>query len=513
MLGHYLQSALLRLDGWANDLTGLGTAALDKTVVALFSRATQRSDEYLGQLYEDDPLARRIADKVPDEMLRAGYDLLMGSADDAQQLATAARDKLKALQADERIKDGLVWERVYGGSAVFIGADDGSTNPAEPLQESRLRDVTHLTVVDKSQLTAAQWYPATDARAGRPMTWLLTPLSTTGAGPVEVHESRLLIFPGGRVTQQRRIALEGWGQSVLRAVHDILRDYNMSWQGVTHMLQSANQDVWYMSGLKNAMSSGTPGMREYFASRFRMAQMNMGPNRGVALDADGEKFERHASQLTGVPETLQQAGLRLSSATDMPMTVLFGMSPAGLNATGESDLQLWNTAVAAMQCERLQPQLERLVRLLMLCKEGPTRGKEVDGWAIKFRPLKHLDDQQAADLRSKQAAVDKIYIDAQVLLPEEVALARFRPDGYSTETSIDLDARRAILDAELERAVEEAEDPPPPPPQFTPQLPPGEPSGAPAVGDDDNAAGDNAQPVAKPGDPPSDDDPKRGPRG
>jgi phage-related protein (TIGR01555 family) len=467
MLASYMQSALLRLDGWANEVTGLGTALLDKTVAAIFAQRAWQSDQYLGQLYENDGLARRICEKVPDEMFRAGYDLLMGKADNAQELATQIRDKLTAIGADGAIKDGLVWERVYGGGAVFIGAEDGSADPSEPLNEQTLRDITHLTVVDKPQMTARRWYPATDARAGRPETWLITPMGDGGT-PIEVHESRLLIFPGGRVTQQRRIQLQGWGQSVLRAVHDVLRDYQMSWQGVSHMLQSANQDVWHMSGYRNAIAGGQSKMLEYFRARFGLAQMKMGPNQGILLDSEGERFERHGSHFTGVPETLQQLAQRMSAVTDMPMTVLFGMSPAGLNATGESDLQLWNTAVAAKQVERLEPQQKRLIRLVMLCNDGPTGGREIEGWGIRYRALKHLDEGQAGDLRGKQAAVDKTYIEMGVLFPEEVALNRFRPEGFSTETTIDLEARKKILAAEQEAARERAENPPEPPPSRGP---------------------------------------------
>lgn len=487
----YLQSALLRLDGWANDITGLGTAALDKTVAALFARrATQYGDQYFADLYDEDALARRICDKVPDEMTRAGYTLRMGDAANAQQLSTDVADKLKRLDAVARIKDGMVWERVFGGTAVLIGADDGESDPSKPLNENKLQAITHLTVIDKPRIFARRWYPVTDPKAGQPETWTIVPLSGPEGNPqIEVHETRLLLFTGGRVTHQRRLELVGWGHGVLRACHDVLRDYNMSWQAITHMLQSANQDVWYMSGLKNALTGGTDAMREYFAARFSMAQMRMGPNRAVTLDSAGEKFERHSSTLTGVPETMQQVCLRLSASTDMPMTVLFGMSPAGLNATGASDLKIWNSAVAAMQIERLQPPLERLIRLILLSKNGPTKGKEPKGWSIKFNELAVLSDVEQAEVRNKQSDTDVKYVAAQVLLPEEVAQNRFRPEGWSAETTIDLDARQSILDAELERAVENAIEPPEPPPVV--------PAVVPAVVDP------NAPPVVapKPGDP------------
>jgi phage-related protein (TIGR01555 family) len=459
VLGSYLQSALLRLDGWENAVTGLGTA-LDKTVAALFSRngAAAYGDEYFGQLYEDDPLARRICEKIPDEMLRAGFDLLMGDADNAQQLATSVRDALKDLHAIARVKDALVWERVHGGGAVFIGAEDGVGDSALPLDEERLQAITHLTVIDKPTMVAKTWYGPAERGAGRPATWEITPVDAGGSGPIEVHESRLLLFPGGRVTHKRRIELRGWGQSTLRAIHDALRDYNMSWAGVSHMLQSANQDVWYMDGLKNALASGSAGMREFFSARFAMAQQKMGPNHAIALDSEREKFERHPSTLTGIPETLQQVCLRMSAISDMPLTVLFGMSPAGMNATGESDLQIWHSAVGAMQGEKLQPALERLIRLLMISDKGPTGGEEIEGWSIRFRALRTLSEIEQADLRAKQAGTDKLYVDMTALLPEEVATNRFRPEGFSTATSIDLDVRKQIMAAELQR-MDEPDDP------------------------------------------------------
>ena len=58
------------------------------------------------------------------------------------------------------------------------------------------------------------------------------------------------------------------------------------------------------------------------------------------------------------------------------------------------------------------------------------------------------------------AEKDKVYIDAGVLLAEEVAVCRFKARGFSAETQIDLEAREEMLDAELELAKNKAgEDP------------------------------------------------------
>jgi hypothetical protein len=74
-----------------------------------------------------------------------------------------------------------------------------------------------------------------------------------------------------------------------------------------------------------------------------------------------------------------------------------------------------------------------------------------------------LTDLEQATLEKTVAERDAIYINAQVILPEEVALSRFRPGGFHTDTMIDLDARQSMLDAEIDKAVEKAgEDEPQP---------------------------------------------------
>lgn len=444
-----------RLDTWINEVTGLGIPALDKAVNAVHQRSTRASDQYWEDLYHEDAMARRVCEKVPNEMTRAGFELSMGDEEQAHDIATAILDSLRDLAAVAHIKDGMVWERTMGGSAVFIGADDGQTDPAQPLAEGNIRAITHLAAIDKGRLTAHTWYPGAHPRAGAPETYWLQALDgNTTRAQIVIHESRLLIFGGGRVTHRKRVELQGWGHSTLESVHEILADYNMSWRGLTHMLQSANQDVWKFKGFLAAMASGTAAMKEYFAGRMRMSTMSMGPNRPVILDSDGEGYERHASQFTGVPETIREMCQRVAAACDMPMTILFGMSPAGLNATGESDLQWWYESVAAMQHERLEPKLRRLITLLMLAKDGPTQGRLVENWEIKFRPLKQLTQIEVAALRKTVAETDGMYITAQVLMPEEVALARYRPEGWSMDTKIDLATRQAILDAELKRVAE-----------------------------------------------------------
>ena len=57
---------------------------------------------------------------------------------------------------------------------------------------------------------------------------------------------------------------------------------------------------------------------------------------------------------TGFDHVTEAAQLNLSAKTHIPMTKLFGRSPAGMNATGESDLQnyFFNSRWAVSTCKR-----------------------------------------------------------------------------------------------------------------------------------------------------------------
>jgi len=104
------------------------------------------------------------------------------------------------------------------------------------------------------------------------------------------------------------------------------------------------------------------------------------------------------------------------------------------------------------------------VRLLLAAKDGPTGGQVPPRLAITYPPLWQPTPMELADLRLKASQVDTAYITNQVVTPEEVALSgRFTPDGWNAPLVIDLDARRATLEADAEAAGQVAGQGAPPP--------------------------------------------------
>ncbi len=428
-----------RADAWVNLITGVG--ARDRSKALTFQAGARMPDVALEAIYVGDPYAGRICRAVPEEALRQGIKVKCGDA--ATEAKMQARlDELGAVGA---LSLGWTWGRVFGGGALFVGADDGQ-DPREPLDLTKIDRVRFLVTLDKTEMQPQRWYnDPLKSTFGTPETYLLTRNSNGGAADNSVvHASRLILFDGAPTTRRRRQELNGWGESEIQRVYDILQKFNGGWEATGHLLQESSQATFKMKGLWSMMAQKN---RDLLMTRLEMMDLSRSVARAVLLDADGnESFDRtEVGALTGLAAVLDKFLLLLSGAAEIPVTILMGQSPAGLSATGESDVRWFYDRVKAAQTTYLRPRVERLVRLLFLSKAGPTGGQEPASWSVEFPPLWQPSPTEEADLRVKQAGVDVQYITAQVLTPEEVAVNRFRSEGWSAETSIDIEARKALI--------------------------------------------------------------------
>lgn len=464
----------IRMDGWVNLFTGLGTALRDKTTASRFVVSSSLSPDELSSMYEGNDLAARICDVVPDEMMRAGFDLTAeGSTKESDVLR-----RYDELEAHTRIVEAMTWGRVYGGGAIYLGIEDGLAE-SEPIDIARVKRLDFLTALDRHELQIEGYYDDPHAaKFGQAKLYRLVThhaISQTGASVSRehelVHESRLIVFGGARTTNRRRRELVGWDESVLQRVNAVLQQFGTTWDGIAHLMSDIAQAVYKMKGLAEYMASNDDAL---VSKRLETIELGRSVVRAIVLDAESEDFERKPTPLTGVPDVMQLFVLRLSAAARMPATIMFSQSPAGLNATGESDLRWFYDTVEAERRNRLKPRLMQLFRVLWA-----EQGGEPSSWDITFRPAWSPTAAEASKMRLEQAQADRIYLETDVVQPEEIALSRFGSHGWSPETIIDVSARKSMLKAVLERIEEEAENPPPPPPMLAPGAAPPDPSAPP----------------------------------
>lgn len=443
-----------RADSWANLITGVGASRGRVGSFSFTPLATDYLDEgTLELLYDLDGVAARVVRAVPQHALREGFAVTTGDAATDTSIAGTLDD----LGAVVRLRRAWTWARLYGGGAVVIGADDGR-DPSEPLDWSNVRSVRYLVDVSRRELVPQQWNDdPLSARYSTPEVYLLTRIGVVGSRSLRVHATRVIRFDGAETTTRRKAELQGWGDSVLQRVYQDLRTLRSGDAAVAELIQSASQGVFK---IKNLFELMTGDGKDVFRKRMELMDMCRSVARSVLLDVD-ESYERvETAALTGLPDVLDRFAERVSASSEIPLTVLMGRSPAGMNATGESDVRGWYDAVAAERNAILKPRVEYLVRVLLRAKNGPTKGAEPSGWKATFPPLWQPTQTELADLRGKVATQDATYIEKGVLTAEEVAVNRFRKEGWSMETAIDLGARNAAMEADASdpTAPDEAAD-------------------------------------------------------
>jgi phage-related protein (TIGR01555 family) len=423
-----IRSAIARTDSWINAITGIG--GVNSKAAFSYQRTLRLPDESLSDIFHGDPFAAKICSAVPDAALRKGFTVKTGDPA-LESLLTA---KLDTLKAREKFTETWTWARRDGGAALLLGADDG-LDPSLPLDLKAVRAVRFLTVLTKRELQPASWYrDPLQSTFGEVETYRLTRSSSDGGTDSRiVHATRLIRFDGTLTDRQRRMENNGWAESELQRVYDVLQKFNGSFEATGTLLQDASQGVFKIAGLMEMIAQDS---QDVLKRRLEWMDMSRSIARSLMIDKE-EDYARVETTMAGLPDTLDRFMLLLSGASGIPVAILMGRSPAGLNATGESDTRSFYDSVAEDQTNVLKPRLERLVRLIL-----QANGAEPDEWSVVFPSLYQMTPKEQAELQKLTADTDAIYITNQVLLPEEVAMSRFRPEGWSAETSIELDSRQ-----------------------------------------------------------------------
>jgi phage-related protein (TIGR01555 family) len=449
-----LGRAFQRVDGWVNLATSVGSAARQRFQ---FQYEVRLDDATLENLYFGDAYASRVCKTVPEEALRRGFGLKIEMDDEASQhgpsgsreggasadiqAASSLMAQLDAMHVPAKMIEAWTWGRLFGGAALLVGANDGK-DPAEPLDLDTLQSVDYVSVVDKRWLFPIDWFrDPMRPNFGEPSVYQMNRQGAVSIDARRIHASRIIRFDGAMTNPQRRFANQGWSESELQRVYTALKKFNGAYEAVELLLQEASQGVLKIKNLFSMLAQDNDDRLKK-----RLVAMDMGRSvaRAIMLDADGEDFERvEVGALSGLPDTLGKFIILLSGAAEIPVTVLMGQAPAGLSATGDSDIRTFYDRIDSQRRNYLKPRLLRLATMFCAAKNGPTGGV-VPRLDVAFPSMYALTPQEESDMRQKQAQTDAAYIQAGVLTPEEVGLSRFRPEGWSPETTIETELRAPV---------------------------------------------------------------------
>lgn len=353
------------------------------------------SDQQLALMYRN-LIVRRIVTLVVDDAIK-NFIEVEGDQDEC------IVQELEALFIPEKLTEALYWDRLFGMSVALILADDGQELD-QPINLKRLRRVSGVEVFDKRSVMedSASLYYDTDVRDvnfGKAEYYTITP---PNGNLFKVHRSRLLIFDGETLPKLERIANNGAGLSCLDGIPAAINRVKTSMDKTIDIMDKVSTSLLKLQGLSNVLQT-EQGTKDVI-KRLDLIDYSRRLNGSVAIDKDDE-YAVFNIPLGGLTDIIQEMEQYVCAVTGYPFTKLFGRSPAGMNATGQSDMQIYYDKVKSYQKRKLRPALEYLVKLIQLSSEGPTQGKELEKWSIKFKALQQLNDLEQANVDKTQAEV------------------------------------------------------------------------------------------------------------
>lgn len=418
--------------GWStfsNPVSGHGTSR-DRFTHTTFSQGPLLGEGECNALYNS-WICRKVVDYVADEIARTGWTVVMGQGSTAEEIP-GIQKSFRELDAKFELGEGLKAARQYGGGAIIMYVNDGR-NADEPIDWDNLRSVSGLQGIDRYHLVA-DIQPQT-TRYDKPEKYML---NTAGSVSQYIHSDRVLRFDGRRLPIRERNLNQGWGVGEIQMIYQALARYEQSLGSVSQILEDLDVFVHKIKGLSSLIASGK---EEQVKSRLAINDLSKSAYRGLAVDADKEDIDFQSRSCSGLGEILENIKENLLGATGFPATLLFGKSPQGIGATGRSEERDFARSIDAYRDSVVRKPLTQLAKVLLNCKEGPTKGKEPEHWDISFPSLFVLNERELADLKARVAASDYRYWLMGCLTSGEIAASRFSRPEYSTDTTLDMSLR------------------------------------------------------------------------
>lgn len=436
------------LDAFSNVLARLGAGTpnlLEGTEYSL--QRMSRDFNTLNALYRESWIVRRIIDVIPADMLKNWITITSGLDPDVEKRLSLT---LRRTQLIDKLKRGMQWGRLYGGALGVMLVKHQGYDLSQPLQLDWIMpgDFAGLLIFDRwngvnpsSELIE----DISDPDYGYPKYYTVT--DPAGGGSVKIHHSRVVRFTGNTLPFWEEIAEMQWGASVVESIFDELRKRdNVSWN-IAQLTFMANIRVLKMQDLGQLLAA-TDNESQAELLRTLEAQNMLLNNMGMQVMDAADGLETHQYTFGGLADCYQQFIMDISGAAEIPVTRLFGRSPSGLNATGESDLQNYYDMIAEKQESYLRPILNKVLPPFIIS----TLGSLPDDFDFEFDPVAEPTDKERADLA--KCGTDNVVAAYNAgLISQRTALKELKQQSERTGVWTN------ITDEDIERASDSVEPP------------------------------------------------------
>lgn len=360
----------------------------------------------------------------------AGYDERMADPDERKKRVVAAgkEDRVKALKDDQErleVRDRFYWASTFdswmGRSHLYLQIGDADFDSAQgemavPIGNSRddmsRGKVTPDTPLKYIKTVEPVWtyplaYNATNPLAPdwyNPQRWYVMGR--------EIHISRLQTFIARQVPDMLKPAYAFGGLSLSQLAKPYVDIWLDTRQSVADLIKSFSVMI-----LQTDLSVQTsPGNATALLARVALFNM-LRDNQGLFVtNKNTEDFKNVSAPLSGLHELQAQSQEHMLSVARIPAVKFTGIQPAGLNASSEGEIKVYDDTIEAYQKRALDPNLTRIINFQMLSLWGDIDPEITHRW----EQLRQLTDSEKAEQAKKEAERDAVYVEMGAISPAEV---------------------------------------------------------------------------------------------
>jgi len=413
-------------DGFKNIMKGLGTSKDPRTqnIYQMGLRITQAT---ANNLYVYNWLAAKIVDIPIDDATRKWRNLLISDADKKKEI----EDALKKFDVKGKINIASKWARVFGGAVILVIIENDDPEEQLIVENIRSGSLKNFIVLDRYNIYPDQINRnILSSNFGKPEYY------TVARGGQRIHHSRLYKINGILSTIMELEQQNYWGNSIFTTLFEPVSDSQIVSQSISNLIYESNVDVYRINGLNALVAEGQDDL---VVKRLKLAHEMKSIINGIALDKEDE-YDKKQNTFATLPEIDDRFIQKVSGASNIPVTRLLGISPAGQNATGEADMLNYYDFVQSLQENKLRPIIDWMDSIILASSNFN------DPFEYEFKPLKQLTEIEQATVDYQAAQRDQIYLDQDIIEGSDV-LAELAEQG----TYVTIDENRV----EEEKANEE----------------------------------------------------------
>lgn len=417
------KSKKINIDGWQNLLTKLGTIQ-DKKSYLTFKFPGRMTQDVLNQLYRGDGFAKKIVNIPIYYMLKEWFNI-------KGDIEGKFQDIYSSIRFRKFLRKHLTWDALHGGSGLVIGLDDGG-DLWEPINWNNLKRIKFFKAFSRWEIHTNSTYRDDDMTSDTFGEYIYYDVHPPRGIPFVVHRDRIHILDGEDISNRERHANQEWGDSVLQAPYDQIKRLGSVYSSSESIIEDFIQAVISIENLQQLIATG---QEDLVKKRMEILEMSKSVINTLLMDVN-EQYEKKASTVTGLDKLLSKFELSLAAVSWIPVTILMGQSPAGMNSTGESDEDAFYDRISFLQGDKPLDAINWINEIIINCDEYDTDIKDGDDPVVEFNPLRQPTQKEIIETRKIQGETDAIYIDKGVLSSEEVRQSRFAGDNYSHDTHI-----------------------------------------------------------------------------